>query len=138
MGTNYYFIPSESETRLSNIKSIHIGKDSCGWMFSFPYPRKENDDDIIGSQDGILYKTSIEPFSIRSKEDWFKFFDTYDCIIQSEYKTGFSPKEFKSLVEMSSPHSLWRDKKLKSHADYDKVNTKLDNEGYPISYCNFC
>lgn len=137
MGTNYYFIPSETESRLSNIKSIHIGKDSYGWVFSFHGYGKENDD-IIGSQDGILYKTSPEPFSIRSKEDWFKFFDTYDGIIQSEYKTEFSPKEFKSLVEISSPHSLWRDKKLKSHADYDKVNTKLDNEGYPISYCNFC
>lgn len=116
--------------------SILVKTRQVGFLLFHGYEEEGNED--LGSSDGILFKASNVPFSITSKEDWFNFFNTHEGTIVSENDTEFSNKEFKTLVEMSSPTSLWMDKKLNNHFDYYKINAKLDNEGYPICYCNFC
>ena len=150
MGTNYYFKPSIEDSELSAIQSIHIGKCSAGWAFSFHgYSIKSEFDfpegtvavDVsskIGSEDGILYRQKKVSFNINSKKSWIDFIRNHKGTVVNEYGTELTVDEFEMIVEGSGPTVI--DKRtgntLLNQADASFI-TQKDYEGYSFSYHDF-
>lgn len=149
MGTNYYFKPSSFNAELSSVEMIHIGKSSSGWSFSFHGYKPPSDlysgatvmlsGDNLGSYDGILYRATKIVLNLQSKEDWFKFLEKQSGDIVNEYGNILSLDSFKEIIAMESPDRILSNgKKLQGHADVDPINTITDNDGYSISFNEFC
>lgn len=151
MGTNYYFLPDVNDEEYGMIKSIHIGKNSAGWIFSFhgycdeftipdgvdmkPY----NIQSEFGSSDGILYRMEPVHPVIRSKNEWIQFIERKNGSIVNEYGTVISIEKFKEMIAENSPDSMWRNNiPLRSqYIECDSMYTIEDEDGYPISFNEF-
>ena len=150
MGTNYYFKPSVEDSELSDIQSIHIGKYSAGWSFTFHgysiksefnFPEGSVAVDVsskLGSEDGILYRQKKVSFNINSKKSWIDFIRNHKGTVVNEYGTEFTVDEFEKIVEEVGPTVI--DKQtgfpLRNNADVSFAARK-DSEGYSFSYNDF-
>lgn len=150
MGTNYYFEPDAGDSELSSIESIHIGKASAGWSFSFH--GYYNDSQIpfdegmvivdfssrIGSVDGILYKQRNISFRIDSKKGWIDFIKNHKGRVVNEYGMEFTADEFEKIVEERGPMEVdtYTGRQLRNNAD-SSFAAKKDQEGYSFSYHEF-
>ena len=150
MGENYYFKPSTEDSELSAIESIHIGKLSVGWAFSFHgysiksefnFPEGSVAVDVsskIGSGDGILYRQKKVSFNINSKKSWIDFIRNHKGTVVNEYGMGFTVDEFEKIVEEAGPTVIDKrtGKTLLNQADASFISQK-DYEGYSFSYHDF-
>lgn len=134
MGTNYYFHPNETDKELGSIESIHIGKASAGWSFSF-HGYQSNFERRHGDSDGILYRSNEISLSIKSKKDWDEFFSNHNGSIKDEYGRTLSIEEFLKVTSDHSPNSDYNGKKL-SILPISNIRIH-DSEGYSIAFYNF-
>ena len=115
MGTNYYIKKDTCQECGHTPPSIHLGKSSQGWQFSFQY------------NDGQYYK------NVEEMKEWTK-----DKIITDEYERVISWEEFWEMVDEKQK----REGNM-NHSDYIKLhhpsmmpnNVKID--GYSFTNNEF-
>lgn len=104
MGTNYYCTTKEIYNNFIKSKedyfdfrnSYHIGKRSCGWVFSF----QSHNIEILESVDNNLDKIIL--YTLDTKKSWFKFLNiNSNYIILDEFSQLITLSSFKDIVENS-------------------------------------
>jgi len=123
MGTNYYWHPKEKrcpecDTLLSN-ESIHIGKASAGWRFSFHalHPSETSD---------------LPIHEIRSFNDWLLLFAGMRGEIRDEYDVVFTTEQFMKMV-----HDKHKDSHSMVGEIQDMYRAWFDEEGHSFMYGEF-
>ena len=141
MGTNYYWITNYCP-HCNRGDSIHIGKHSGGWQFSFrAYP------------EGIWYK-NLNPLTapVMSWSDWKKVVvrapeDRNDPLykvkwghIENEYGEVVPPDEFETMVERTAGQTNHTDY-VNSHPVWREYNSSSrdfkDPDGWSMSLGEF-
>ena len=107
MGCNYYARSNTCKYCGHSKESIHIGKSSWGWTFSFH---------------------SID--DIKSYKDWIKFLSQEGVKIYDEYQEEVSLLSFKKLVKLKVNEK-------NNHAKQYPKNCFLDKEGHSFDIGEF-
>ena len=117
MGTNYYAQVNVCKHCQRPSHSLHIGKSSGGWTFSFrAYEKYDSEYEIV----------------IRSWEDWEKFLQRPDVTICDEYDDMRSFEFFRDVVFGDN-----RPSQMQNHTDcYPDGNFK-DKDGHSFSTGEF-
>jgi hypothetical protein len=111
MGTNYYVILNECQG-CKRYDSLHVGKNSYGWPFTF---RAYVDLDLY-SYPGLEEE-------IKSKQDWEAFLKKPGMRIVNEYDEEIS---YQALIELA-------ESKLRTGDQSLHFNDFLDEEGYTFT-----
>ena len=117
MGTNYYAV----KTKPSVAQPIHIGKSSCGWLFSFQSQNDHwNEPPVVWN----TYKQVVE---------WLKKYTVEEklYVIINEYDEIISLEDFVDLVQRKQNDPL-----CKKNKDNFTYNRNVD--GYRFSDEEFC
>ena len=124
MGTNYYHRTNICTT-CHRFDSVHIGKSSAGWTFSFHGERDQNPD--YNELGGV----------VASLDDWKRRIEELDGMIYDEYGEAITVEKFLALVESK------RDSKLNHKTYCDELHPSfagrnwLDGEGHSFSEGEF-
>lgn len=113
MGTNYFSIENKCK-ECGRYDTIHLGKSSAGWQFSFQY------------NGGEYYK------SVPEMKEWLK-----DKKIENEYGAEVSYDEFWQMVEekQSNPSNFNHYEECKKK--YGTREYELLIDGYSFTNCSF-
>jgi hypothetical protein len=115
MGTNYYY-ERETCSECGNLEELHIGKNSCGWSFSF-----RGYDDIRSWQD---WKKKIqEPFN--------------NAWIYNEYGEEIKVPDFINLVEAVLEDDLNHTTEMKKESPDSCNGLWIDEDGYSFQDSEF-
>lgn len=132
MSTNYYFIPS-LDSPLLPYSQLHIGKSSCGWVFSFQaydFPGGVTTAKVAA---GLSVTVNVPQCILKSWDDWeevLKF-----GIIEDEYGTTLTLTEFKKVLDAKTPTA---GRTLNNHSDRYRTNDNwTDCYGYSFSNYEF-
>ena len=109
MGTNYYTIENYCD-KCKRSETIHLGKNSYGWTFSFQY------------NGGKYYKNMAE------LKKWLK-----GKKIENEYGENVSNKEFWKMVEEKQKVKT----NLNHTEEVGRTGTDFLIDGYSFSDCEF-
>lgn len=110
MGCNYYWLQKVCPTCKRSEDKIHLGKESCGWKFSFQY------------NGGKFYK------NVEEMKKWLE-----GKQITDECGRKISKKEFWGMVKEKQ-----EDEEAKSHSEKYPSKTNFVIDGYSLSDCEFC
>ena len=120
MGTNFYWFKRKLEIDDNPCEGIHIGKNSCGWVFSFQaHPNLE----------------------LESVDDYKKFLQ--EGYIYDEYGVLIPTDEFWEVVEASKisddgehPWSFYNCPTSERDTSFDKYS--YTNRGFDFTIMDFC
>ena len=117
IGTNYYWFEKERKKNQLTEEGLHIGKDSCGWVFNFQVHNSLN-------------LTAVEAYKEFTKKGY----------IYNEYDELIPYNDFWKIVEDSK--LPWNDGKVPYSYDSPNVDRMFDveeymNEGYMFTNCDF-
>ena len=114
MGTNYYAVVNPCPLCGKSEITLHIGKSSAGWTFSF----------------AVQTETSIG--TIKSYKQWKKLLRNKGVRIKDEYDSYIPYKNFNELVKSKM-------KARYNHAIKSPGNNNfVDSEGHSFSQYEFC
>lgn len=128
MSTNFYYQVTDGPLAL--FESLHIGKRSAGWEFSFQAFDEIPGEVTYSNRASVLeMKVKVPALRIRSVKDWKSFMAKNPGEIQDEYGTVYSAKEFWDIVEGLAPGNTWAQtgKPLLNH--FDELVRNVDRYG---------
>jgi len=142
MSTNYYLIYNECKC-CNRSDSVHLGKSSGGWKFTF----KTIEDFPLDKVDLALqiaeHKQSIDIKSWKSLKEFLQKYvvDFKTARIEDEYSANISFEEFLDLVHSKQANdnnkSHYWEIKNDSRWTFEPENELIDEEGYSFSRRDF-
>ena len=118
MGTNYYWFPDIIKESTPVDRGLHIGKNSCGWVFQFE------------AHSNPLLKT------VKQYREFLK-----EGVIYDEYEREISTSEFWEIVEDSKLPFNGREPYVLEDPNYPRRILSIiewEDEGYAFMKGDFC
>lgn len=148
MSTNFYYRTFTGPFK--GFKTLHIGKRSGGWQFTFQaYDESEGTVTMTSPASALGAIVELPHLSLRSAQDWKDFMSKNSGRIEDEYGTVFSNSEFWQMVDEHAPGKTWVtgepllnhfDELVKNQNRYGKINPDIDwkdAEGFSMTLSNF-
>lgn len=114
MGTNYYWFKEEPDEKEDVSAGLHIGKNSCGWVFNF--------------------EAHSHP-KLKMLQDYKEFLK--EGFIYNEYGDDISYDEFLSILEYSKEPFNGRPPYILVDPDYPHEPYEYEDEGFAFSEGDF-
>jgi hypothetical protein len=138
MGTNFFWLDSPCD-HCGRYETIHVGKSSGGWTFSFRAYRHQLSDDEHPEW-GYSHESPFG-YPVLSRNDWRKVFDTRDGFLKNEYGTCIlDPVKWVDALAGPTPEERYKEDQeirrsifqLPAHEEW------RDAEGFRFKTVEFC
>ena len=127
MGTNYYMRYNKCKC-CDRFDSVHIGKSSMGWQFSFQAIEPELP---YGSPEGSLPVSDPKEIIVCSWKDWQEILQREDNSIHDEYERVITYLFLKKLIDDKKENKSNKNHTVECLKDYIYQDKPfLDSEGH--------